>query len=149
MGPWTLGFESLAFLITKAFAGVVFGARTLNLEHMDPRRGSSLIGDRGLHLGRSGTTLLWPRRSKYPTCAISDSKNHTLNGILGPKTLNIGYLDPLGGFCKQSAPRGCLRRVRDNFPSQRHKVSLGYSGSTWAKKISRWVGAPDNDQQES
>ena len=38
---------------------------------------------------------LAPRGSKYPIFEASGSKNHTLNGILGPGSY-IGYLDPLG-----------------------------------------------------
>ena len=39
-----------------------------------------------------------PRASKYPIFEVSGSKNHTLDGFLGPETsniYNIKYLDPL------------------------------------------------------
>ena len=38
-----------------------------------------------------------PTKSKDPILKDPGSKKH-LNGVLGPKSLNIGYLDPLGCF---------------------------------------------------
>ena len=61
---------------------------------------------------------LWPRGSKNPIFDFSRSKSHTLNNF-GHESLNIGYLDPLGGIKQPPKVRGsdcaklCKADLRD------------------------------------
>ena len=49
------------------------------------------------HVGfRPGPCFAKPRNSKYPIFKDSGPENRTLNGFLGPESLNIWYLDTLG-----------------------------------------------------
>ena len=49
---------------------------------------------------------------KYPIFKDSGSKNHTINGFwhLGPESLNIGYLDPLGSIAYVGVSQNHLHR---------------------------------------
>ena len=45
--------------------------------------------------GGRATDGVEPQESKYQACKVSGPKKRYLEWLLGPESLNIGYLDPL------------------------------------------------------
>ena len=65
-----------------------------------------------------------PRGSKMPIFKDCGSKNHTLHGILIPKSLNVEYLDPLGIVCWSSlhSPNRDYNRSHVSLPKKGLKM---------------------------
>ena len=78
----------------------------------------------------SVATQLRPRGSKYPILKDSSSKNHTLDGLLGPESLNIGYLDTLGGGKPQawSSFRDIMSKTRSTEERAEDAALPGFMG---------------------